>query len=83
MIEHLPLPRAARRPVAVAIRLAIGAALLSPPFAAVPAHAQPAQTRQSFDIPPGPLGATLTRIAEQGGVLLERATDWWVSVRAR
>lgn len=61
MIRSQNLPSRNRlRPLTLALHLSLAVAAMAPPVAA-------AQVR-SYSIPPGPLGATLTRFAQEAGV---------------
>lgn len=71
MSRRPPAYRTAHRPLATAVHVALCAALVSPLYlTASVCHAQTEQRINSFNIPSGSLGSTLTRIAEQSGVLL-------------
>ncbi|MET0335032.1 MAG: TonB-dependent siderophore receptor [Rhizobacter sp.] len=66
-----PLPRL----MAVATQLAL-AGLLTSPVALVHAQTEPvAQAARAYDIPPGPLAATLNRFAEQSGIYLAATAE--------
>jgi outer membrane receptor for ferric coprogen and ferric-rhodotorulic acid len=58
------------RPLAVAIHMSVAGLLAAGVVAAPLAQAQSAAATHAFNIPSGPLGATLSRIAADAGVLL-------------
>lgn len=69
-VRH-PSPRLLARPLALALHLIFGGgAGLGAAALPVPAMAQTPNAAREFDIPAGPLGATLNRIGESAGLVL-------------
>ncbi|WP_168735287.1 TonB-dependent siderophore receptor [Pseudothauera rhizosphaerae] len=63
-------PPPACRPLILALRLAFGGIAVAATILPPPALAQTQRTAHEFDIPAGPLAATLNRIGETAGALL-------------
>ncbi|MFT4174433.1 MAG: TonB-dependent siderophore receptor [Rhodocyclaceae bacterium] len=69
------LIRFSPRPMAVAVHLACAGALWGAPVAMPVAFAQQAAAERAYDIPAGPLAATLNRFAQESGVFLAVTAD--------
>lgn len=65
-----PSPQPLARPLALALHLIFGSACLAAAALPALAMAQVQNTAREFDIPVGPLAATLNRIGEAAGLLL-------------
>lgn len=79
--SHPRSTRAARpfalhlHPLALAVHIGFGAAFLVVPALMPAAQAQSPAPERSYDIPAGPLPATLTRFAGESGIFLSGAAD--------